>query len=232
MRTLGSIIAEYRKKNGISQTELADSLNSNGYSLTNKAISKWEKDVAAPSIPVFITLCRVLGIEDIYEVFTGYNPFNALSSLNTEGREKALEYIQLLSESERYQKRSCEIIPFERSIPLYDLPASAGMGEFLDGENYNMIEIGQEVPAEADFGIRISGNSMEPRFVHGQIVWVHQQDFLQNGEIGIFYLDGQAFCKKLQDDDNGLYLLSLNEEYAPIPVKNCNTLKIFGKVVG
>ena len=66
MRTLGSIIAEYRKKNGISQTELAYSLNSNGYSLTNKAISKWEKDVAAPSIPVFINLCRILGIEDIY----------------------------------------------------------------------------------------------------------------------------------------------------------------------
>ena len=165
-------------------------------------------------------------------MFTGYNPFNALSSLNTEGREKALEYIQLLSESERYQKRSYEIIPFKRSIPLYDLPASAGMGEFLDGENYNMIEIGQEVPAEADFGIRISGDSMEPRFVHGQIVWVHQQDFLQNGEIGIFYLDGQAFCKKLQDDDNGLYLISLNKEYAPIPVKSYNTLKIFGKVVG
>lgn len=95
-----------------------------------------------------------------------------------------------------------------------------------------MIEIGQEVPAEADFGIRISGNSMEPRFVHGQIVWVHQQDFLQNGEIGIFYLDGQAFCKKLQDDDNGLYLISLNKEYTPIPVNRCNTLKIFGKVVG
>ena len=232
MRTLGNIIAEYRKKQGLSQSELAEAISSRGYSITNKAISKWEKDVAAPGIPLFITLCQILEIEDIYETFIGYNPYNALSSLNTEGREKALEYIQLLSESERYQKRICDVIPFKRSIPLYDLPASAGVGEFLDGEHYDMIEIGQEVPADADFGIRISGDSMEPRFVNGQIVWVHQQEFIQNGEIGIFYLDGHAFCKKLQDDQNGLYLISLNKKYAPIPVKSYNTLKIFGKVVG
>lgn len=232
MRTLGNIIAEYRKKQGLSQSELANVISSKGYPLTNKAISKWEKDVAAPSIPIFITLCQILGIEDIYEAFIGYNPFNALSTLNTEGREKALEYIQLLSESARYQKHICDVIPFKRSIPLYDLPASAGFGEFLDGEHYDMIEIGQEVPADADFGIRISGDSMEPRFVNGQIVWVHQQEFLQNSEIGIFYLDGHAFCKKLQDDQNGLFLVSLNKKYAPIPVKSNNTLKIFGKVVG
>ena len=80
MRTLGSIIAEYRKKQGLSQSELANAISGSGYSITNKAISKWEKDVAAPSIPLFITLCRILGIEDIYEAFIGYNPFNALSS--------------------------------------------------------------------------------------------------------------------------------------------------------
>ena len=232
MRTLGSIITEYRKNKGLSQAELAEAINGYGYSLTNKAVSKWEKDAAAPSIPTFITLCRILGIEDIYEAFLEYNPFSALSSLNTEGKEKALEYIQLLSESERYQKKVCEVIPFHRSIRLFNLPASAGIGEFLDGEHFDMIEIGPEVPAEADFGIRLSGNSMEPRFVNGQIVWVHQQESLQNGEIGIFYLDGKAYCKKLQDDENGLFLISLNKEYEPIQVKPFNTLKIFGKVVG
>lgn len=232
MKTLGNIIAEYRTKQGLSQADLANAISAAGFSLTNKAVSKWEKNVAYPSIPVFLTLCRILGIEDIYEVFTGHNPFFALSSLNEEGRKKALEYIQLLSESEKFRKQVCEVIPFKRSIPLYDLPASAGIGEFLDGERYDMIEIGNEVPAEADFGIRISGNSMEPRFVNGQIIWVHKQEILQNGEIGIFYLDGQAFCKKLQDDENGIFLISLNKEYAPISVKSSNTLKIFGKVVG
>ena len=232
MRTLGSIITEYRKNKGLSQAELAEAINGYGYSLTNKAVSKWEKDAAAPNIPTFITLCKILGIEDIYETFLGYNPFSALSLLNTEGKEKALEYIQLLSESERYQKKVCEVISFRRNIRLFNLPASAGIGEFLDGEHFDMIEIGPEVPAEADFGIRLSGNSMEPRFVNGQIVWVHQQESLQNGEIGIFYLDGKAYCKKLQDDEKGLFLISLNKEYEPIPVRPFNTLKIFGKVVG
>lgn len=58
-----------------------------------------------------------------------------------------------------------------------------------------MIEVGEEVPDNADFGIRISGDSMEPQFVNGQIVWVHQQNNLETNEIGIFFLDGNAYCK-------------------------------------
>lgn len=93
------------------------------------------------------------------------------------------------------------------------------------------MEVGEEVPATADFGIRISGDSMEPRFVNGQIVWVQKQDTLNNGEIGIFFLDGNAYCKKLQDDEKGLYLISLNNTYEPIAVTENQTFKIFGKVV-
>lgn len=111
-------------------------------------------------------------------------------------------------------------------------PASAGTGSFLDGENYTMLEVGEEVPADADFGIRISGDSMEPQFINGQIVWVHQQETLSTGEIGIFYLDGNAYCKKLKDDAEGLFLISLNTKYEPIQVKENDSFKIFGKVVG
>lgn len=232
MKTPGNIIAEYRKKHGLSQADLADALGNYGYSLTNKAISKWEKDAAAPSIPVFITICRILKIQDIYEAFWGMNPFSALSRLNAAGQEKALEYIQLLSESERYQKKIIETQTFNRKIRLFHLPASAGTGQFLDGDQFDEIEIGQEVPLDADFGIRISGNSMEPRFISSQIVWVHRQETLHNGEIGIFYLDGNAYCKKLQNDEQGIFLISLNKDYEPIPITPHSNFKIFGKVVG
>lgn len=117
-------------------------------------------------------------------------------------------------------------------IRLFDIPASAGTGSFLDGENFTELEVGEEVPADADFGIRISGDSMEPRFINGQIVWVKQQESLLSGEIGIFYLDGNAYCKKLKDDAEGSFLISLNNKYDPIPVTGNNSFKIFGKVVG
>ena len=230
MHTIGEIIAANRKRNHLSQPELAALLSDNGHEITNKAISRWEKGGSEPNASLFMLLCKLLGITDIYEEYYGSNPANPLSELNAEGKRKALEYIELLIESGRYKKAS--IVPFKRCIQLFDIPASAGTGSFLDGDNYSEIEVGEEVPANADFGIRISGDSMEPRFINGQIVWVHQQETLKNGEIGIFYLDGNAYCKMLQDEGNGGYLISLNKNYPPIPVHENNTFRIFGKVVG
>jgi SOS-response transcriptional repressor LexA len=231
MYSIGEIISTNRKKKGYSQPELAEILNSKGYSLTNKAISKWEKDGSEPSVTLFMTLCKLFGITDIYEEYFGVNPANPLSYLNTEGKQKAYEYIDLLIGSGKYQKEQ-NVISFNRKIRLFDIPASAGTGSFLDSEHFEEIEVGQEVPESADFGIRISGDSMEPRFVNGQIVWVHQQESLLNGEIGIFYLDGNAFCKKFQDNEKGLNLISLNKKYAPMEISAENNFKIFGKVVG
>lgn len=232
MRSLGEIISTHRKKLGISQVELSNMLGTYGYNLTNKAVSRWEKDAAEPSSSMLLLLCKLLNITDIYGEHYGENPDNPLASLNEEGKAKAKEYIELLKLSGMYTPTQAVIIPFRRNIRLFDIPASAGTGSFLDGENYSILEVGEEVPSDADFGIRISGDSMEPQFINGQIVWVHQQETLSTEEIGIFYLDGNAYCKKLKDDADGLFLLSLNTKYEPIEIKETDSFKIFGKVVG
>ena len=72
---------------------------------------------------------------------------------------------------------------------------------------------------------------MEPRYINGQIVWVQQTEELESGEIGIFYLDGNAYCKKLDCSRVGTFLVSLNQKYAPIQITKNNSFKIFGKVV-
>lgn len=76
--------------------------------------------------------------------------------------------------SGKYNKKSATVVPFTRQIKLFDIPVSAGAGRFLDSDAYELIDIGSEVPDSADFGLRISGNSMEPEYIDGQIVWVHQ----------------------------------------------------------
>ena len=88
------------------------------------------------------------------------------------------------------------------------------------------------LPEDTTFGVRISGDSMEPEFSDGQIAWVLQQESVANGEIGIFALNGEAYIKKLQNDKDGIFLISLNEKYAPIPVGEDDRLDIFGKVLG
>ena len=119
-----------------------------------------------------------------------------------------------------------------RVLPLYRLAVSAGTGELLDDTDFDSVEVGDEVSLSADFGVRIAGDSMEPRFVNGQVVWVKRQETLQPGEIGIFLYNGSGYCKVLERDERGVFLRSLNPHYAPIPVGEGDELRVFGRVVG
>ena len=230
-KKIGITLATYRKDKKMSQIELADKLRNYGINVSNAAISAWEKDISSPNAHQFLALCKILGITDIYNEFIGFNPDDPLAKLNEEGTEKALEYIGLLLLSEQFQKKESTIIPFRRPIKWSILSASAGTGEFLDDENFEIIEVGEEVPEEADFGLAINGDSMEPRYHDNQAVWVQQTNSLCNGEIGIFYLDGMTYCKQLKDDEDGVYLVSLNSKYKPIKVTDESSFKMFGRVL-
>ena len=143
-----------------------------------------------------------------------------------------MDYINLLHASGIYEKQTAKIIPF-RSIDIFENAVSAGTGNFLvDGPKETVCIDESILPEDTTFGVRISGDSMEPEFHDGQIAWVLQQESVANGEIGIFALNGEAYIKKLQNDTDGIFLISLNEKYAPIKVSENDRLDIFGKVLG
>ena len=235
MYSVGQIISTYRKKEKLTQPQLAKKLADDKIHLSYKTISTWEKNISEPNVTTFLHVCRLLNVPDVIEEYFGENKKDPLAQLNEFGKEKVMDYISLLiSSGDAYIKKD-NIIPYSskiRTLRLYSNMVSAGTGNFLDSDDYTEIEVGDEIPQSADFGIRISGDSMEPLFINHQTVWIHQQSSLQNGEIGIFDLNGDAFCKKLQDDKNGLFLLSLNKKYPPKPVGENDSLHIFGKVVG
>ena len=234
MDTIGKIIAANRKRMKMTQPALADKLGLNGITVSYKTISGWEQDLAEPPIRTFVEICRILEIPDIYEALYGENPFDISTRLNREGQEKLNEFAQLLICSHKYDKGTDDpvtLVPLPRRLRLFDTRVSAGTGNFLTDGSYTWKEVGEEVPRSADFGLQITGDSMEPRYRDRQIVWVHQQSTLNNGEIGVFCLNGEAFCKKLQDEGNGPVLISLNEAYAPRIVKENDDFRIFGRVV-
>jgi phage repressor protein C with HTH and peptisase S24 domain len=233
MHSIGEIISKNRKKKGLSQSGLAELLCREGYELTGKAVSKWEKNNTEPSASLFMTVCRILDITDVYEAYYGVNPNNELSLLSQEGRTKALDYISLLHATGLYENDESNIITF-RKIDIYETPVSAGTGNFLtDSVKTTMtIDDNNAVPENADFGVRISGDSMEPEFYNGEIAWVTQQNTLDNGDIGIVTLNGEAYIKKIQNDKGGISLVSLNNKYAPISVNENDRFDVFGKVVG
>lgn len=228
-------IAEYIQKlrigKGMSQTEVSGEFMKRGYNVSNRSISFWETGRNQLNAEQFLVLCDILGISDIRAAFRRDEVATLSTGLNEEGRQKLSEYASLLKASGLYQP--AEIIPIHsRPIKRYLLPVSAGTGQFLDDDAYDEIEVGSEVPEIADFGVTISGNSMEPRFIDGQTVWVHEQEELSEGEIGIFFYAGNAYIKKLGYAGNMTLLLSLNPAYEPIQIQKNEEFKVFGKVVG
>lgn len=86
------------------------------------------------------------------------------------------------------------------------------------------------------FGLRISGNSMEPEIHHGSIVIVRQQDDVENGDIAIVLINGgEATCKKIEKFDNGIMLVPFNKDYPEKFYSNEEIqnlpVRILGKVV-
>ncbi len=117
----------------------------------------------------------------------------------------------------------------KRRISLFDLPVSAGAGVYLDEASAESISIpDSDKTAEADFALRISGNSMEPKYHSGDILLVQSADAIEDGELGIFLLDGAGFFKIYRGDR----LQSLNPDYGPILLKDFADVQCKGRVVG
>lgn len=225
-------LARLRKESGYTQNEVAEHLNrfsQKTYSF--KHISSWENGVAEPPNQQFLLLCELYEVKDIQGTFRGIDmDYRNLSKLNALGRSRVEEYISMLSGNPMFSEGEDLKPPQKprRSIRLYDIPVAAGTGSFLDGDAYEEFEADDTVPDEADFAVKVSGDSMTPRFVDGQIIFIKQQQALEVGEIGIFELNGDSYVKKLGKGE----LLSLNSRYKPIHLGEFDTLRIFGKVVG
>lgn len=57
MKSIGETIANLRKQKGMTQSELAEKMN-----VTDKAVSKWERDLSCPDINTISKLADVLDV--------------------------------------------------------------------------------------------------------------------------------------------------------------------------
>lgn len=221
---IGRKIAALRKERGLSQKELAQTMTAMGEAVTDKAISKWEKGSTLPSARQFLLCCRALGLKDVSGEFMN---MGLARGLNAAGRRKLEEYALLLRRSGLYEEKT----PGRgRMIRLYTLAVSAGPGQFQDDDDYELV-YDSHAPGEADFAVRVAGDSMEPRYHDGQVVYVCRQESLSDGQIGLFSWEGSAYIKQLRLTEAGPALHSLNPLYADIAISEPQALRVFGRIV-
>lgn len=96
---IGKFIAECRKKNNLTQMQLAEKLN-----ITDRAISKWENGKAMPDSSIMLDLCNELKIS-VNELLSG--EMIEMKEYNNKSEELLLKMIQ------EKEKRDKELLNME-----------------------------------------------------------------------------------------------------------------------
>lgn len=248
---IGQRIQEVRKAHGVSLEGLGYLLSQYGIDMKQTGIGRWESGTVIPNAYQLMALSHIFQIEDPKTFFTE-SPTDA-DALNEEGLRKVREYKEDLIASGKYRPAPApaagsNVLKF-REMPMSLLPVSAGPGAFLDENNFELRRFpADEIPDGAEFAIRISGDSMEPVYSNGQIIWVQLCKQLRPGEVGIFEYDGNGYVKMYDEqypeetfldeyttsDGQVLpqpVLVSYNEAYAPRPVNPNTSFCIVGRVL-
>ncbi|MBE6541258.1 MAG: helix-turn-helix transcriptional regulator [Ruminococcaceae bacterium] len=114
---IGKFIAECRKKEKLTQMQLAEKLN-----ITDRAVSKWERGKAMPDSSIMLELCGVLGIT-VNDLLSG-----EVVTMENYNKEMENNLIEMVKEKEAADRRLLTIeivlgivclIPFLRQCALY-----------------------------------------------------------------------------------------------------------------
>lgn len=163
-----------------------------------------------------ITVSEIIELSSSADLLTAAQiPYNTgadteldemLTLLSPAGKAELLRYGKALAQQPEY---CCEGRVIQ--IKHYIIPAAAGYASPIEGEDYELIELPEGAPQNADFCITIQGDSMAPYIRDGAVVYVKRDCPLNEFEVGIFFVDGDVFCKQWCMDYSGtLHLLSAN----------------------
>ncbi len=222
-------VKELLKKNGMTKAELAKDA---GIAYTTLD-SMLKRETDTERLAVAFRIAKALGTsveELIFEegVKKGVSPeeeriLKLYALLDSRGKDTVLS----LLEKEADNSRSASI-----QLPLYEAPAAAGEPLPVFTEENTFVECAKgEIPENASFAIRISGDSMEPLLSDGDLVFVEKTTELALGQIGIFLFNGESLCKRLGEIDGKRALISLNPLYPPIFVLETDDLRLVGRVI-
>lgn len=95
-------------------------------------------------------------------------------------------------------------------------------------------EISEEMARTGEFfGLRIHGDSMEPRMKDGDVVIVRQQSDAESGDVVIATVNGtDATCKRLRKYRDGIELIATNPSYEPMFFSNEEVEKKPVRIIG
>lgn len=156
--------------------------------------------------------------------------------LNDQGQLMALDYMDFLATRyPAFPEEKEEVIDLG-TIRRYLHAPAAGYSAPVFDEDYIEMPRTADMPKGADYCLNVRGDSMEPYIHDGQLVYVQRTTALEDGDVGIWYWQGETYCKQAVEDFTGaVILLSANpareDANKRIPADQVHELRCLGKVL-
>ncbi|HHW5248646.1 TPA: XRE family transcriptional regulator [Staphylococcus aureus] len=240
---IGKGLKMLRNSNNLTMEELANDLNEKypeSMKLTKGKISKWENEKEEPRLSTAKILAEYFDvmINDLYDDNHKEESTKSITAIYdqlTPYRQKnVLTYAK--HQLDIQNERTNDVIDLDdyKGDIIQETPingyASAGTGEQLFDEPRFKVNVKGYIPPH-DLALQVNGDSMEPMFENGEIIFVEKTHDIKNGQIGVFIINGEAFVKKVRVEDDRLTLISLNKKYKDLHFYENEGVKLVGKVI-
>lgn len=119
-------------------------------------------------------------------------------------------------------------------LPFFDVGISAGFPSPADDFIELTIDLNKQLVKNKDttFFARVKGHSMKDAGIYdGDLLIIDKSLEPQNNKIAICQIDGEFTVKRIQIEDNIVWLIAENEAYKPIKVTPENDFLIWGIVI-
>lgn len=232
--SIGDRIRKRREELGLSQAELARRIG-----VTQGSIGNYENGVSNPKMELMPKLFEALKTDANYlfqesaklqEIEFTYNEAVMIKkhrSLDAHGKRMVdftLEEEYARCSEARQKKKQNKI-----EMKIARLSTSAGTGDYLDADDFEQISVVRTPEAEqADFIVRVNGNSMEPTYHDDDLLFVESTPRIDVGDIGIFIVNGDSYVKEFGGDR----LISHNQKYKDILLHDYDMVLCSGRVIG
>lgn len=143
-------------------------------------------------------------------------------------KQKVLDFTE-----NQLREQSNKVISLEENLfefKVYEkLSAGTGFSYFNDG-NYDTVFYDKDL--DHDFASWVFGDSMEPKYMNGEVVLIKETGFDYDGAVYAVDWDGQTYIKKVYKEKDGLRLVSINSKYKDKFAPFEENPRIIGKIVG
>jgi SOS-response transcriptional repressor LexA len=126
-------------------------------------------------------------------------------------------------------RRQAAPVPGVTELPVLGYIRAGPMSE-IEQQDEGVLRLPEAFAGNADYALRIEGDSMEPTLRQGEYVAVQRQHTAEDGDIVIARVGSDLVLKRLRRSPHGVMLQSDNPAYAAIPTSD-GELEIEGVVM-